>query len=135
MTDVRSGRCGVSPLLSGLPYCADTAALLRPWTRVPLHAVGRPSPTKSRPSVRSRQPKRMSRRGVVERRPSNQEGDLKHGRPIGVEHPADSFMATSYAGGRWCLGLRDVAEKGSGRQAVVGAPFVGDGEDLLLGGE
>src|SRR5580704_12713956 len=39
-------------------------------------------------------------------------------------------------GARWCLGLREGGgEQVAGRQAAVGAPFVGDGEDLLLGGE
>src|SRR5260370_569227 len=38
-------------------------------------------------------------------------------------------------GGRGCLGLREGGgEKAAGRQAAVGAPFVGDCVDLLLGG-
>ncbi len=40
------------------------------------------------------------------------------------------------SGGRWCLGgfVRG-GEQVAGSQAAVGPPFVGDGEDLLLGGQ
>jgi hypothetical protein len=39
-------------------------------------------------------------------------------------------------GGRWCLGrLEGGGKQVAGRQAAVGPPFLGDGEDLLLGGE
>ena len=39
-------------------------------------------------------------------------------------------------GERWCLGrLESGGEEVAGRQAAVGPPFLGDGEDLLLGGE
>src|SRR6266498_844415 len=45
--------------------------------------------------------------------------------------------ALRLAGGhRWCLGLLDGGgEQVAGGQAAEGPPFLGDGEDLLLGGE
>ena len=37
---------------------------------------------------------------------------------------------------RWCLGgLEGGGKQIAGRQAAVGPPFVGDSEDLLLGGK
>src|SRR5690349_11544569 len=46
------------------------------------------------------------------------------------------MVKRSCAGGRWCLGrLEGVGEQVAGRQAAVGAPSVGDGQDLMLGGE
>ena len=39
-------------------------------------------------------------------------------------------------GDRWCLGwLEGGGEQVAGRQATVGPPFLGDSQDLLLGGQ